>query len=194
MTDPKLVLAHEEHTEFSIVDHGGIFSCIPSQLLAEVNVQEEAKRLVGNALDAGEVTLNSVDAIAGSDEDLRVAVRGVIMMLLKNQFDYGVDDEWDLEDLWEILTAHKVVEGEIPEGWQPSESDLRHIPVLELEWLWAPSDLLSADWSQYLPSEVLELAEFNDSMLHGDQMWFPSESLELVTATLSNYGYKISRQ
>ena len=194
MTDPKLVLAHEEHTEFSIVDHGGIFSCIPSQLLAEVTVQEAAKRLVGNALDAGEVTLNSVDAIAGSDEDFRVAVRGVIMMLLKNQFDYGVDDEWDLEDLWKILTAHKVVEGEIPDGSQPSESDLRHIPVLELEWLWAPSDLLSADWSQYLPSEVLELAEFNDSMLHGDQMWFPSESLELVTATLSNYGYKISRQ
>ena len=48
MTDPKLVLAHEEHTEFSIVDHGGTFSCIPSQLLAEVNVQEAAKRLVGN--------------------------------------------------------------------------------------------------------------------------------------------------
>ena len=116
------------------------------------------------------------------------------MMLLKHQFDYDVDDEWDLENLWEILKAHKVVGGEIPEGWEPSESDLGHIPVIENEWLWAPSDLLCADWSQYLPSEVLELAEFNDSMLHGDQMWFPSESLELVTATLSNYGYKISRQ
>ena len=150
--------------------------------------------MVGNALDAGEVTLNSVEAIAGADEDLRVAARGVIMMLLKNQFDYGVDDEWDLEDLWEILKVHQVVEDEIPEGWQPSESDLGHMPVLEHEWLWAPSDLFSAEWSQYLPQEVVELAEFNDSILHGDQMWFPSESLELVTATLSKYGYKISRQ
>ena len=150
--------------------------------------------MVGNALDAGEVTLNSVEAIAGADEDLRVAARGVIMMLLKNQFDYGVDDEWDLEDLWEILKVHQVVEDEIPEGWQPSESDLGHMPVLEHEWLWAPSDLFSAEWSQYLPQEVVELAEFNDSILHGDQMWFPSESLELVTATLSNYGYKINHQ
>lgn len=178
--------------EFSIVDHGGTFSCIPTQLLANIRVQESAKRLVARALDEGEVTLKSVDAIAGADVVLREAVREVLMALLQNQFECEVDDDWDVDEVWEILEAHGVVEGETPEGWQPTEGDLGHIPVVELEWLWGPSALLSADWAGYLPQEVVELAEFNGSMLHGEQMWFRSESLELVTVILNNHGFMVS--
>ena len=180
------------YKEFSIEDHGGTFSCIPSQLLADIRVQESAKRLVARALDEGEVTLKSVDTIAGADEVLRGAVREVIMTLLNDQFDHTLGDRWDVEDLWENLEALGVVVGNAPEGWQPTEEDLGHIPVLELEWLWAPSALLSAEWSEYLPEEVVELAEFNDSMLHGEQMWFSSESLELVTAAFVKNGCAVS--
>ena len=180
------------HKEFSIVDHGGTFSCIPSQLLADICAQESAKRLVARALDEGEVMLKSVDAIAGADKVLRGAVREVIMTLLNDQFDHTLGDRWDVEDLWENLEALGVVVGEIPEGWQPTEEDLGHIPVLENEWLWAPSALLSADLSEHLPPEVVELAEFTDSMLHGEQMSFPSESLERVTAILVKQACTVS--
>ena len=180
------------HKEFSVVDHGGTFSCIPSELLADIRAQESAKRLVVRALDEGEVTLKSVDAIAGPDQVLFGAVREVIMTLLNDQFDHTHGDRWDAEDLWENLVALGVVAGEIPEGWQPTEEDLGHIPVPENEWLWAPSALLSADWGEYLPQEVVKLAEFNDSMLHGEQMWFSSESLDSVTAILTNQGFAVS--
>ena len=180
------------HKEFSIVNHGGTFSCIPSQLLADIRAQESAKRLVARALDEGEVTLKSVGAIAGADEVLRGAVQEVIMTLLNDQFDHSVGDRWYVEDLWEHLVALGVVVGEVPEGWQPTEEDLGRIPVLENEWLWAPSALLSAEWSEYLPEEVVELAEFTDSMLHGEQMWFSSESLERVTAILVKQGCTVS--
>ena len=147
---------------------------------------------MARALDEGEVTLKSVGAIAGADEVLRGAVREVIMTLLNDQFDHSVGDRWDVEDLWENLVALGVVVGEVPEGWQPTEEDLGHIPVLENEWLWAPSARLSADWGAYLPEEVAELAVFNGSMLHGEQMWFSSESLDSVTAILTNQSFTVS--
>ena len=34
------------YKEFSIVDHGGTFSCIPSQLLAGIRVQEDEAQIV----------------------------------------------------------------------------------------------------------------------------------------------------
>ena len=120
---------------------------------------------MARALDEGEVTLKSVGAIAGADEVLRGAVREVIMTLLNDQFDHSVGDRWDVEDLWENLVALGVVVGEVPEGWQPTEEDLGHIPVLENE---ARALRLSADWGAYLPEEVAELAVFNGSMLHGE--------------------------
>lgn len=180
------------HKEFSIVNHGGTFSCIPSQLLADIRAQESAKRLVAGALDEGEVTLKSVEAIAGPDQVLRGTVEEVIMTLLNDQLDHTLGDCWDAEDLWENLVALGVVAGATPEGWQPTEEDLGRIPVLENEWLWAPSALLSAEWSAYLPEEVVELAVFTGSMLHGEQMWFSSELLELVTAVLVKNGCTVT--
>ena len=179
------------HQEFTIVDHGGTFSCIPTQVLVDVRLHESAKRLVARALDEGEVTLKTVDAIAGADKVLGKAVREVIMTLLKNQFDCGADDVWNAEELWEILDARGVVEGAVPEGWQPDEDDLGYIPVVELEWLWAPSALLSTEWSEYLPQEVNELAEFSES-LSGESMWFRSEQKSVVVDLLKGRGLHVA--
>lgn len=179
------------YKEFSIVDHGGTFSCIPSVLLADAVANEQAIRLVSSALQAGPVTLGSVREIAGDNDQLQEATYAVIRRLLQDCTDSD-EEWWNEEEIWVMLMDAGKKSGEMPEHWEPTLEDLSTIEVRETEFLYDFAGLLSTDWASFLPEEVLELAEIHSTMAASEKMWFDDKNKSEVINTLNAHGYSVS--
>ena len=179
-----------EYTEFSIVHHGGYFSCIPTALLADAITQERAVNLVSSALWGGEVTLSNVGDIAGDDDALLKATNDLIRELLADLT--GSDStEWDPCGVWAVLLEQGQRSGNMPENWKPALEDLSLLRVKETERLFDFAGLLSSDWADYLPEAVLELAEFHEPIAGPEKFWFDDEAKEQVIDALTELGCSV---
>ena len=179
-----------EYTEFSIVHHGGYFSCIPMALLADAITQERAVNLVSSALWGGEVTLSNVGDIAGDDEALQKAVHDLIRGLLED-LTGSESTEWDSCGVWAVLVEQGQRSGTMPENWKPGLEDLSLLRVKETQRLYDFAGLLSSDWADYLPEEVLELAEFHEPMAGPEKFWFDNEAKQQVVDALLESGCSV---
>ena len=142
-----------------------------------------------------DVALADIDELSAGIEELKPILRDHIeSLLLAHDFPIAADDA-DPADAWNFLSEQGLVEeGDMPDGWQPTDAQLQQLRVGVGDSYYESSGLRDEAWAAALPGSLIDEFGRTAGGMFGDYFGFDWSDEAGVTEALERLGHRVIRE